>query len=74
VFARKLVNKVMSVPAEDISTKEDQAFIYLLSTAVLHHQFGMGQESYMGDPSPARPHERTVVDNRTGRSVAKVAR
>jgi asparagine synthase (glutamine-hydrolysing) len=74
VFARKLVNKVMSVPAEDISTKEDQAFIYLLSTAVLHHQFGMGQESYMGDPSPARPHERTVVDNRTGRSVAEVAR
>lgn len=43
VFARKLVNKVMATPSPEISTKEDQAFVFLLSTAVLHHQFVRGQ-------------------------------
>lgn len=42
VFARKLVNKIMATPAAEISTKEDQAFVLLLSTAVLHHRFVQG--------------------------------
>lgn len=64
VFARKLVKKIMSVPAAEISTKEDQAFVYLLSTAVLNQQFVMNRESYMGTPSQAELKVRTVVDRR----------
>ncbi|WP_243794766.1 asparagine synthase (glutamine-hydrolyzing) [Saccharopolyspora gloriosae] len=43
VFARKLVNKIMGTPSAQVSTKEDQAFVFLLSTAVLHHQFVLGE-------------------------------
>lgn len=39
VFARRLTQKILSVPPSEISTKEDQAFMLLLSTAMLHHQF-----------------------------------
>ncbi|WP_051966563.1 asparagine synthase (glutamine-hydrolyzing) [Kitasatospora mediocidica] len=64
VFARKLVGRIMSAPAAEISTKEDQAFIYLLSTAVLNQQFVMNRESYMGAPSQATLKLRTVVGRR----------
>ncbi|MFI0774449.1 asparagine synthase (glutamine-hydrolyzing) [Streptomyces sp. NPDC021212] len=67
VFARKLVNKVMSTPDPEISTKEDQAFVYLLSTAVLHHQYVRGREGRMSAASEARMEIRTAVDHRLSR-------
>ncbi|MFH8410885.1 asparagine synthase (glutamine-hydrolyzing) [Streptomyces sp. NPDC018019] len=67
VFARKLVNKVMTTSDEGISTKEDQAFVYLLSTAVLHQQFVLDRERHMGTPSDARLMLRTTVDRRRAR-------
>jgi asparagine synthase (glutamine-hydrolysing) len=70
VFARKLVSKIMSTPDAEISTKEDQAFIYLLSTAVLNQQFVMNRESAMGSPSEAELRLRTIVDNRRVRPRA----
>ncbi|MEU0845814.1 asparagine synthase (glutamine-hydrolyzing) [Streptomyces sp. NPDC005962] len=63
-FARKLVGKIMKTPTAEISTKEDQAFIYLLSTAVLNRQFVMGEENYMGAPSEAGLKLRTTADRR----------
>jgi asparagine synthase (glutamine-hydrolysing) len=38
-FARALTKKALSTPAAEISTKENQAFIFLLSLAFLHHFF-----------------------------------
>ncbi|MFH8346374.1 asparagine synthase (glutamine-hydrolyzing) [Streptomyces sp. NPDC018045] len=63
-FARKLVNKIMTTPDEQISTKEDQAFVYLLSTAVLNQQFVLNRERHMGTPSEAGLALRTTVDHR----------
>ncbi|GCD41069.1 asparagine synthase (glutamine-hydrolyzing) [Streptomyces paromomycinus] len=70
VFARKLVNKIMTTPDEQISTKEDQAFVYLLSTAVLNQQFVLDRERYMGTPSEAALNLRTTVDHRRARLSA----
>lgn len=66
-FAKRLVAKIMSTPDAEISTKEDQAFVYLLSTAVLNQQFVMNRESYMGAPSKARLNVRTIADRRVNR-------
>ena len=38
-FARALVKKVMSQPATEISTKENQTFVFLMSLAFLHRMF-----------------------------------
>ncbi|MEU7640125.1 asparagine synthase (glutamine-hydrolyzing) [Streptomyces sp. NPDC039016] len=73
-FARRLVDKVMSTPAEEISTKEDQAFLYLLTTAVLHQQFVRGDQSRKGPPSPAGLNLRVTVDNRRAVRRAKETR
>ncbi|WP_414167377.1 asparagine synthase (glutamine-hydrolyzing) [Streptoverticillium reticulum] len=64
VFARKLVDKVMSTPDAEISTKEDQAFVYLLSTAVLHRQFVMKREDVTVTPSDAELKLHTIADRR----------
>lgn len=74
VFAKKLVAKVMSVPEAQISTKEDQAFVSLLSTALLHQQFVLGQENAMGTASAAGFAPRTVVDLRGTRRPAETVR
>ncbi|WP_335934942.1 asparagine synthase (glutamine-hydrolyzing) [Streptomyces sp. PTD5-9] len=67
VFARKLVTKVMSSPDHLISTKEDQAFLFLLSTAVLDHRFVRGRETGRGAPGRDAMEIRTVHDHRKGR-------
>ncbi|WP_405776064.1 asparagine synthase (glutamine-hydrolyzing) [Streptomyces sp. NBC_00859] len=74
VFARKLVDKVMTVPSAEISTKEDQAFVYLLTTAVLNQQFVMNRESYMGTPPASELNLRTVADRRRAAQPTGVAR
>lgn len=38
-FCRRLVGKIMSGPPESVSQAENQAFMFLLSTAVLHDRF-----------------------------------
>ncbi|KAB7627753.1 asparagine synthase (glutamine-hydrolyzing) [Alkalilimnicola sp. S0819] len=38
-FARRLSLKVLEKPAEQISTKENQTFMFLLSIVLLHHYF-----------------------------------
>ncbi|MFH9089269.1 asparagine synthase (glutamine-hydrolyzing) [Streptomyces sp. NPDC017673] len=74
VFARKLTDKIMSTPAAQISTKEDQAFVYLLSTVVLNQQFVMNPESHMGTPSRAAVPMRTVADRRDSSKLAGALR
>ncbi|WP_406012012.1 asparagine synthase (glutamine-hydrolyzing) [Streptomyces sp. NBC_00984] len=73
-FARRLVNKVMASPVEEISTKEDHAFLYLLTTAVLHRQFVRGDGSRPGRPSTAALNLRVTVDNRRAVQQAKETR
>ncbi|MFJ5034434.1 asparagine synthase (glutamine-hydrolyzing) [Streptomyces sp. NPDC088560] len=74
VFARKLTQKIMSTPPAEISTKEDQAFIYLLSTAVLNQQFVMNRESHVGTPSQADVEMVTVADRRNRDQFAGAVR
>lgn len=38
-FARRLTTKVLTRPAAEISTKENQTFLFLLSITLLHHFF-----------------------------------
>lgn len=38
-FARRLTAKVLTRPAAEISTKENQTFLFLLSMTLLHHYF-----------------------------------
>ncbi|MGW5066120.1 asparagine synthase (glutamine-hydrolyzing) [Streptomyces cyaneofuscatus] len=65
VFARKLVAKIMATPGEGISTKEDQAFVFLLSTAVLHEQFVAGRMRHGDGRAEAELKVDTVADLRT---------
>ncbi|MFJ1613421.1 asparagine synthase (glutamine-hydrolyzing) [Streptomyces sp. NPDC088249] len=67
VFARKLVAKVMAAPDRQISTKEDQAFLYLLSTAVLDHRFVRGRGSHRSTSAEPGLKIRTIHDHRKGR-------
>lgn len=67
VFARKLVKKIMATPTGEISTKEDQAFVYLLSTAVLNQQFVLGQDMPTDTAARADFKVSTIVDQRTSR-------
>ncbi|MER6609540.1 asparagine synthase (glutamine-hydrolyzing) [Streptomyces sp. NPDC000927] len=67
VFARRLVTKIMTTPDRQISTKEDQAFLYLLSTAVLDHRFVRGREGQRSAPARGGMHIRTVHDHRKSR-------
>ncbi|MFI6692964.1 asparagine synthase (glutamine-hydrolyzing) [Streptomyces sp. NPDC050433] len=64
VFAERLATKVMTTPVAEISTKEDQAFVLLLTTAVLNQQFVANREAYMGTPSDAVLKLRRTVDHR----------
>lgn len=43
-FAKRLCAKVLTKPAAEISTKENQTFLFLLSLALLHHAFVARQE------------------------------
>ncbi|MCX2725791.1 asparagine synthase (glutamine-hydrolyzing) [Roseibium salinum] len=38
-FAQRLANRVLERPASEISTKENQTFLYLLSICLLHRKF-----------------------------------
>ncbi|OKJ48700.1 asparagine synthase (glutamine-hydrolyzing) [Streptomyces sp. CB02115] len=69
VFARKLVAKIMATPSEGISTKEDQAFVYLLSTAVLHQQFAGGRDRGKDGHPEAELKAGTIVDLRGSRGA-----
>ncbi|WP_327332679.1 asparagine synthase (glutamine-hydrolyzing) [Streptomyces anulatus] len=69
VFARRLVAKIMATPSEGISTKEDQAFVYLLSTAVLHQQFAGGRDRGKDGHPEAELKAGTIVDLRGSRGA-----
>ncbi len=60
-FAKRLCAKVLTKPASEISTKENQTFLFLLSLALLHHAFVARQE-LPGHPlqRPAPPVMRMV--------------
>ncbi|MCH0540319.1 asparagine synthase (glutamine-hydrolyzing) [Streptomyces sp. MUM 203J] len=65
VFAKRLVDKVMATPAAGISTKEDHAFVHLLSTAVLNRQFVMDRGDSMPASQAAEMNLTTVIDRRS---------
>lgn len=65
-FARRLTAKVLTRPAAEISTKENQTFVFLLSIALLHRQF-VSREGVRGhDGTRPRPPLLRAVDLRTG--------
>ncbi|MFJ6016868.1 asparagine synthase (glutamine-hydrolyzing) [Streptomyces sp. NPDC092952] len=64
VFAERLVRKVLATPPDGISTKEDQAFVLLLSTALLNQQFVTDGNGPMRIPSDAQMNLTTVIDRR----------
>ncbi|NEW72721.1 asparagine synthase (glutamine-hydrolyzing) [Streptomyces rhizosphaericus] len=64
VFAQRLVKKVMATEAAEISTKEDHAFVHLLSTAVLNQQFVLDQGVGMRTSQTAEMNLTTVIDRR----------
>lgn len=51
IFASALVNKILTTPTDKISTRENQTFIYLLSSVLLYRQFVLaeGRQKNMGD-------------------------
>ncbi len=57
-FAQKLANKVLSKPASEISTKENQTFLYLLSICLLNRAFVKRE----GLPDAKLPRLERVVD------------
>ncbi len=57
-FAQKLANKVLSKPAGEISTKENQTFLYLLSICLLNRSF-VRREAL---PEAKLPRVEKVVD------------
>ncbi len=57
-FARRLSAKVLSRPANEISTKENQTFLFLLSIALLHRYF-VSREGVAGH-EVTRPHPPLV--------------
>ncbi|OJX77738.1 asparagine synthase (glutamine-hydrolyzing) [Magnetospirillum sp. 64-120] len=60
-FAKRLCAKVLTKPASEISTKENQTFLFLLSLALLHHAFVARQElPGHGLQRPAPPLMRMV--------------
>lgn len=73
-FARRLVGKIMSSPAEEISTKEDQAFFFLLTTAMLNQQFVLGGESRPDAPPTDALDLRVAVDHRRAAQFAGESR
>lgn len=54
-FAERLVNKVMTTPADRISVAENQAFVSLLSFQMLHAQYVFG----VGLPAVSKPDLRS---------------
>ncbi|MEM6405095.1 MAG: asparagine synthase (glutamine-hydrolyzing) [Pseudomonadota bacterium] len=63
-FAQKLSNKVLNRPASDISTKENQAFLFLLSMMLIHRYF-VSRESSISVSTSVQPPLQRVVDLRT---------
>ena len=57
-FAQRLANKVLTRPAQEISTKENQTFLYLLSTCLLNRTFVRRE----GLPEPKLPPLEKVID------------
>lgn len=43
IFATALVNKIMMMETDKISTRENQTFIYLMSSVLLYRQFVLGE-------------------------------
>lgn len=62
-FARRLANKVLSRPAGEVSTKENQTFMYLLSITLLHRSFVRRE----GLPTPCLPPLERAIDLTRGR-------
>lgn len=51
-FARRLANKVLNTPENEISTKENQTFLFLLGTLLLNRQFVERQDIPMTQTPP----------------------
>lgn len=66
-FARALSTKVLSKPASEISTKENQTFIFLVSLALLHRFFVQRANAGRTRREPTRSPLVRAVDMRTPR-------
>lgn len=67
-FARRLTQKVLSRPPAEISTKENQTFLFLLSLALLHRLF-VSREGVAGaEPADPPPPLVRLVDLRQTKS------
>jgi asparagine synthase (glutamine-hydrolysing) len=67
-FARALTRKIFSTPAAEISTKENQTFIFLVSMVLLHRFFVQRAGVASTPPDATRSPLVRAVDMRTVRS------
>ncbi|WP_186400368.1 asparagine synthase (glutamine-hydrolyzing) [Stappia sp. P2PMeth1] len=63
-FAQRLATKVLTKPAEEVSTKENQTFLFLLSIALLDRFFVRRQDLGQAGISNALPPLQRAVDLR----------
>ncbi len=64
-FALALSRKVLRSAPERISTRENQAFIYLLSFVMLYRQFALGERRGTGDTTSLTARLVTARDDRS---------
>ena len=60
-FAAALATKALTRPPDQISTKEDQAFVFLLSITLLHHDFVLGTAASQAAPAAMTLHDRRAA-------------
>ncbi|MFE4974873.1 asparagine synthase (glutamine-hydrolyzing) [Kitasatospora sp. NPDC056651] len=73
-FARRLTDRIMTSPVEEVSTKEDQAFVYLLTTAVLHRLFVLDGAGRAGGAPAGALDLKVTVDRRRAVPTVKETR
>jgi asparagine synthase (glutamine-hydrolysing) len=65
-FSKLLANKVLNTPAGEVSTKDNQTFIFLLSLSIQHDQFVNRRASSVAINSPVDDIMVKVIDRRVG--------
>jgi asparagine synthase (glutamine-hydrolysing) len=64
-FATALTRKIMTTQPDQVSVRENQAFIYLLSLQILRHQFVERRNNPAADLAPIRARLSVVRDERS---------
>lgn len=61
-FAQRLMNKILTTPADQISVREHQAFVYLLSFQCIQQQFTQRDGAYVRQDKTVRDRLTVAVE------------